>query len=103
MTASTITISAWTDWNLAGHDDMKSDLDKLKSEAADLRGTNKQIALSLIRLESKIDCFADNFFKYWDREVGIVRKRLDGLIAEARADRLEDERRMAACLKALGH
>jgi hypothetical protein len=70
-------------------DEMKRDIEKLKSEAADLRGTDKRIAIGLIRLEAKMDHVASLIVDRVDRKLDAMTGRLDDFTGEVLASRRE--------------
>jgi len=78
---------------------MTRHIEKLKSEAAGLSGTDRQIALSLIRLEGKMDHFADRVISGVSSQLVVVQNRLDNLAAEIQASRRERTCRESARLK----
>jgi hypothetical protein len=70
-------------------DEMKREIEKLKSEAAELRGTDKRIAIGLIRLEEKMDRVAELIIERIDRKLNDMTGRLDDFTAEVQASRRE--------------
>jgi len=58
-------------------DDMKQDVEKLKSETADLRGTDKRIAIGLSRLEGKMDLVAKLIVDRVDKKLDRMTGQLD--------------------------
>ena len=70
-------------------DDMKRVIEKLQSEVAELRGTDKRIAKSLIRLEGKMDRFAVSVIDTVKGEMGTMKKQLDDFTGEVQASRRE--------------
>ena len=70
-------------------DEMKRDIEKLKSEAAELRGTDRRIAKSLIRLEEKMDRFAVSIVVAVKEEMSVMKSQLDDFTGEVQASRRE--------------
>ena len=70
-------------------DDMKRDVEKLKSDVAELRGTDKRIAVGLIRLEEKMDHIAERILSGVKRELGGMKGQLDDFTAEVQSSRRE--------------
>lgn len=69
--------------------EMKRDIDKLKSKTAELRGTDKRIAKSLIRLEEKMDRFALSVVNTVKGEMSDMKRQLDDFTTEVQASRRE--------------
>ena len=70
-------------------DEMKRDIEKLKFEAAALRGTDKRIAMSLIRLEEKMDRFTVSIVDTVKGEISVMKRQLDDFTTEVQASRRE--------------
>jgi uncharacterized coiled-coil DUF342 family protein len=66
-------------------DEMKRDIERLKSEVADLRGTDRRIAMTLLRLEEKVDGIVERMATKAD--LNVINARLDGFSADIQAAR----------------
>ena len=70
-------------------DEMRRNIEKLKSEAVELRGTDRRIAIGLVRLEEKMDRVAKLIVDRVDRTLNVMTGRLDDFAAEVQAARRE--------------
>ncbi|MDE2143347.1 MAG: hypothetical protein KGJ84_13135 [Elusimicrobia bacterium] len=67
---------------------MKRDIEKLKTDLADVRGTTRRIAMTLIRIEGKFDDMSERMATKDD--INSINNRLDDFTADiqsARRDR----------------
>jgi mannose/fructose/N-acetylgalactosamine-specific phosphotransferase system component IIB len=74
-------------------DEMKQDIEKLKKDMADVRATERSIAVALTRIEGKVDVIVDDMAT--KTQVGLLINQVDdfcGIVEASRGERkLVDE------------